>query len=151
MKKGFVVKGMAVTLAAVMLTGCGAMSAEDYQDAMEDAFKDYYEALSDLGNMMYEDEDDFDNGEAKKTVNEAKAALNDMKKLSPPKEIKDEHKDLCKYVDILIEMTDLTYDYTVAYVNDDDDKMEKLEEKVEKLQEKAEDYTDALEDMEDKL
>ncbi|MGN0688515.1 MAG: hypothetical protein ACI4KA_10470 [Oscillospiraceae bacterium] len=151
MKKGLIVKGMAVTLAAVMLTGCGAMTAEEYQDGLKDALEDYQEAVMELSSMMFKDKDDFDNGEAKKAVKEAKDALNDIKKLNLPKEIKDEHKELAKCIDVMMEMTDLSYDYIIAYVKDDDKKMEKINEKGKKLAEKTEDYTDALEDLQEGL
>ena len=151
MKKGIFVKGFAVVLAASMLTGCGELSAEDYKESLENAMEDYQDAMSDLSSMMMGDEDDFDKGEAKEYVSEAKAALNEMKKLSAPKDIKDEHKELCECIDILIKMTDLTYDYAVAYIEDDEDKMEDLEEEVQDLQEDAEDYYELLEEIDEKV
>ena len=151
MKKGIFVKGFAVVLAASMLTGCGALSAEDYKDAMEDAMDEYEGAVDELSEMMYGDEDDFDKGEAKKVVEEAKDALKSIKSLSAPKEIKDDHKELCEGLDVLVEVTDLMYDAALAYVEEDDDKLEEIQEKVSDLQKDVDDIDKILSDIEEEL
>ncbi|MBE6902025.1 MAG: hypothetical protein E7478_06085 [Ruminococcaceae bacterium] len=151
MKKGIFVKGFAVVLTASMLTGCGALSAEEYKEAVEDAMEDYQDAMSDLTTMLYEDEDDIDKGDAKEAVEEAKAALKSIKSLSAPKEIKDEHKEFCEGLDIMIKMTDLSYDAVLAYIDEDEDKMEDLQDEVMELQEDAEEYTEVLSEIGEKI
>ncbi|MBE6902027.1 MAG: hypothetical protein E7478_06095 [Ruminococcaceae bacterium] len=142
MKKRFAMI-FAALMAASMMTGCGALSAEDYKEELEDAMSDCNEAMSDLMAMQYEDEDDFDKGDAKEKLNDAKSALNSIKRLSAPKEIKDEHKEFCKLIDYTIKAADVQYELVVAAVADDDDKVEKLEEKMEEIQEEMEDKCDS--------
>ena len=142
MKKRMVLKGIAVFLAASMLTGCSALSAEDYYDELQDALEDGADAMNELVSLKYEDEDDFDNGEAKELLNEAKAAFSSIKSLSAPKEIKDEHKELCKIIDYTLMAADLEYDLVVATVKDNDKKIEKIEEKQDDLQDEMNDKCD---------
>ena len=153
MKKGILVKGAAVMLAAAMLTGCGALSAEDYLEEYRDAIEDGLSAMSELAMMQYVDEDDFDKSEAKELLDEGKTAFNSIKSLSAPKEIKDEHKELCKIMDYLMQAADIQYEIVLASVKGDDDKVEKLEDRFEDLEDEMEDKcdTDVIYDIEDEL
>ena len=172
MKKRFFLKGMAIVLAAVMLAGCASgsgkddddrtetyeedsksssksLSAEDYKDKFEKAMEDYQDAFSDLSSMI--NDDDFDKNDAKKSANAAKAALDDIIDLNPPKDIKNLHKEMCEGLELAKDMVDLYYDYGVASSKGDEDETEKIEEKAEKLEDELEAYDDVYSELEEKI
>ena len=143
---------IATLMAASMLAGCSALSAEDFKDALEDATSDYTDAVKDLGEIMGDDPEDIDKGEVKEVMDEARAALNTIKKLSAPKEIKDEFDAYCDYIDeYMLKELDLTYDYALAYIDEDDDKMEELQDEMKELLDDAAKDSDALTDLESEL